>query len=104
MRMHRFDIIITFACFALLGYFAWHAWEGPRGYPYRSQLAIDLAEQEKGFSAIHLNRTAIEKKVALLQPDHVDPDMLDEIARQRLEIARENEIVGIVGDIFKENP
>ena len=104
MRTHRFDIVITFACFALLGYFTWHAWEGPRGYPYRTQLTNNLAEQDTSFSAIHLKRMAMEKKVALLQPDHVDPDMLDELARQRLEMSRANEIVGIISHISKENP
>lgn len=104
MRTHRFDIIITFACFALLGYFAWHAWEGPRGYPYRTQLAITSAELDTSFSAINRKRMAMEKKVALLQPDLVDPDMLDELARQRLEMSRANEIVGISGLLSKENP
>lgn len=104
MRTHRFDIIITFACFALLGYFAWHAWEGPRGYPYRTQLAINFAEQHTAFSAISRKRMAMAKKVALLQPDHGDPDMLDELARHRLEMSRANEIVGIAGHISKENP
>ena len=104
MRTHRFDIAITFACFALLGYFAWHAWEGPRGYPYRAELAITMAEHEIDLSAVHLKRMVMEKKVALLQPDQVDPDMLDELARGRLELARPNEVVGITDQISKRNP
>ena len=88
----------------MLGYFAWHAWEGPRGYPYRAQLALTVVEQEIDYSAVHLKRMALEKKVALLQPDQVDPDMLDELARQRLEMARRNEIVGITDQISKGNP
>ncbi len=104
MRIHRFDIVITFACFALLGYFAWHAWEGPRGYPYRDQLAISMAEHEIEYSTIHQKRMAMEKKVALLQPDRVDPDMLDELARHRLEMARPNEIVGVKTQISQGIP
>ena len=104
MRTHRFDIIITVACFALLGYFAWHAWEGPRGYPYRAQLAVTIVDQEIVYSQVHLKRSAMEKKVALLQPDHVDTDMLDELARQRLEMARPNEIVGMTNNISKVIP
>ncbi len=32
MRVHKFDIAVTCACLTLLGYFAWHAFEGPRGF------------------------------------------------------------------------
>ena len=104
MRIHRFDITITLACFALLGYFAWHAWEGPRGYPYRAELEITMRALETQYSSVHEDRMSREKKVALLQPAHVDPDMLDELARRRLEMARPNEIVGLVAKISKGNP
>ena len=33
--MRRFDFVVTCVCCALLGYFGWHAYKGPRGFPYR---------------------------------------------------------------------
>ena len=104
MRHHRFDIVITLACFALLGYFAWHAWKGPRGYPFRDRLAGETVTLQTQFSAIRLSHDALEQKVSALRPDHVDADLLDELARDRLELANANELVATGNIISQENP
>jgi cell division protein FtsB len=93
MRAHRFDFVVTLACFALLGYFAWHAWQGPRGYPYRDRLVAEAASLEGRLAAVTAERNKIEGKVVLLRPNRVDPDLLDELARSRLEMARPLELV-----------
>ena len=104
MRTHRFDFIITAACFALLGYLAWHAWHGPRGYPYRDRLLEETAVLQDQFAKVLSERTTLEQQVALLRPDHIDPDMLDQLARERLEMVRPNELVVIGSENFQENP
>jgi cell division protein FtsB len=93
MRLRKFDWAVTFGCMALLGYFAWHANEGQRGYKFRDKLAseaerleADLVEQEK-------RRSAFEARVELLRPESIDPDLLDEMARVSLEMAKPDEIV-----------
>ena len=45
--MRRFDLAVTCVCCALLGYFAWHAWKGPSGYPYQHGLEDKLAMLNK---------------------------------------------------------
>jgi cell division protein FtsB len=93
MRAHRFDLVVTLACFALLGYFAWHAWKGPRGYPYRDNLLAEAAGLEGRLAAVTAERDGLERKVVLLRPDRVDPDLLDELARERLQMAKPSELI-----------
>ena len=93
MRNRRFDYIVTCVCMALLGYFAWHAWKGQRGYPYRDKLAAEEAALETKYQTIEAQRLALEHRVSLLRPDSIDPDMLDELARGELEMASPSEVV-----------
>ena len=91
--MRRFDLIVTCVCCALLGYFAWHAWKGPRGFPYRDGLVAE-AELLKGkYEATKAERVRLENKVALLRPESIDPDLLDELARGQLELAKPTDVV-----------
>ena len=64
--MRRFDFIVTCVCCALLGYFAWHAWEGPRGFPYRDGLQADVAALATKHEALHAERVRLEDKVAIV--------------------------------------
>ena len=92
-RMQRFDFLVTIGCLVLLSFFAWHALKGPRGYDYlaglkerSAQLVIDLTGEEA-------EKHRLEAKVALMRPERVDPDMLEELARTQLELSRRNELI-----------
>ncbi len=91
--MRRFDFIVTCVCCALLGYFAWHAWKGPRGFPYRDGLQVNLALLAANHEALRADRLRLENKVALLRPESIDPDLLDELARGTLELAKPTDVV-----------
>jgi cell division protein FtsB len=91
--MRRFDFIVTCVCCALLGYFGWHAFEGPRGFPYRDGLQAEVAVLTAKSEALHAERVRLEDKVALLRPESIDPDLLDELARGHLELAKPTDVV-----------
>ena len=91
--MRRFDLAVTMVCCALLGYFAWHAWKGPRGYPYQERLLASLAVEEAKFESLQAERIRLEHKVGLLRPESIDPDMLEELARSSLQMARPGDLV-----------
>ncbi len=91
--MRRFDFIVTCVCCASLGYFAWHAWKGPRGFPYRDGLEVTLAQLATKHEDLHAERLRLENKVALLRPESIDPDLLDELARGNLELAKPTDVV-----------
>ncbi len=105
MRSRRFDLIVTCVCTALLGYFAWHGSEGPRGYPYHHALAGEAQSLGDKFVSIEQERLRLENKVALLRPESIDPDLLDELARSQLGMAAPGDVVVIEhGEISQDNP
>jgi cell division protein FtsB len=91
--MRRFDLIVTCVCCALLGYFGWHAYKGPRGFPYKEGLEVKAAALSAKHDAMQEERQRLEGKVALLRPESIDPDLLDELARGQLELARPTDVV-----------
>lgn len=91
--MRRFDFVVTCVCCAMLGYFGWHAFEGPRSYPYRDGLEGKVVVLDQKFQVLQKERVRLEHKVGLLRPDSIDPDLLDELARGQLELARPGDVV-----------
>lgn len=91
--MRRFDFIVTCVCCALLGYFGWHAFKGPRGFPYQEGLEVKAAALSAKYDAMKAERQRLEGKVALLRPESIDPDLLDELARGQLELAKPTDVV-----------
>jgi len=95
--MRRFDFVVTCVCCALLGYFAWHAYKGPRGYPYQERLERQVAELQDKFDTLQRDRVRFEHRVSLLRPETIDPDMLDEFARRKLEMVDPMDLVAFPG-------
>jgi cell division protein FtsB len=93
MYISKFDSVVTCGCLGLLGFFAWHAMEGPRGFKFREKLAAHSGELTGELAEIEKQRADTEHRVALLRPESVDPDMLDEMARATLDVAGPNELV-----------
>jgi cell division protein FtsB len=91
--MRRFDFVVTCVCCALLGYFGWHAHEGPRGFPYKEAQEEKLAALRTKHETLHAERLRMENKVSLLRPESIDPDLLDELARGQLELAKPSDVV-----------
>ena len=105
MRHHRFDLIVSFASLALLAYFAWHANRGPRGFAYHDRLVAQVAQLEERYQKIDTARGKLEHRVSLMRPDSIDPDMLDELARAKLEMTGPNDFVTLSGgNIPQANP
>ena len=69
--MRRFDLAVTCVCCALLGYFAWHAWKGPRGYPYQHGLEDKLAMLNQNVHRIMLVDDLMEPPLGALH-EHDD--------------------------------
>ena len=93
MRISKFDSVVTCACLGLLGFFAWHAQEGPRGLAFHEKLASQSRQLSEELATIQKQRIDFETRVALLRPESVDPDMLDEMARSTLDVAGPNDLI-----------
>lgn len=95
MPSRRFDATVTLVCLALLGYFAWHASKGPRGFGFRDGLSAQASVLKGELAEIDSRRLELEHRVSLLRPESIDPDMLDELARSQLEMAGASDVVVI---------
>ncbi|MBU0723526.1 MAG: septum formation initiator family protein [Alphaproteobacteria bacterium] len=77
----------------LLGYFVYHAVQGDRGILAWRQVDQQIALAEAALAEVSGVREQMERRVALLEPTHIDPDMLEERARIMLNLAHPDEIV-----------
>ncbi|HUQ35729.1 MAG TPA: septum formation initiator family protein [Aestuariivirga sp.] len=93
MRISKFDSVVTFASLGLLGFLAWHAQEGPRGFAFNEKLANQSRQLSDELTTIQKQRSDFETRVALLRPESVDPDMLDEMARSTLDVAGPHDLI-----------
>lgn len=93
MKRYAFDVAVMSVCFGLLGFFAWHAQYGPRGFASQTTLIEKLVSMEGDYNTIRARRESLEARVSLLRPDSIDPDMLDEAARRTLGFSGETDII-----------
>lgn len=86
-------IAVLIVCIALIGYFSYHLVGGNRGLEARARLDAKIAALEGQLVGLELVRKRIERDVALMRAERLDPDMLDERARAILNLAHPNDIV-----------
>ncbi len=103
LNLHLRSAVLPAVLAALIAYFAhfalgpgggWHAWRA---------LAARQAELEQTYGRLHAQRLRLERRVALLDPRSLDPDMLDETARRLLGyVGREDYVLPMpAGDVAK---
>ena len=64
-----------------VGYFAVNAVTGRHGLRAQQDLDVQMASMQKELAGLKTERSGLERRVALLRSDRIDPDMLDERAR-----------------------
>jgi cell division protein FtsB len=69
----------------LIGYFGVNAFSGNRGLKAKEDIDQQIATLTADLNRLKLERSQWERRVALLQSDKIDPDMLDERARALLD-------------------
>ncbi len=74
-------------------YFAYHTVQGERGLLAWMKLKVEIAEAEQHLIQVSAERQALERRVNLLHPEHLDPDLLEERARAMLNMGHEGEII-----------
>jgi cell division protein FtsB len=76
----------------VIGYFGVNAYSGNRGLRARQDLDQQIAELTAELDALKVERTSWERRIVLLKPESIDPDMLDERARILLNYADPREL------------
>lgn len=94
MTVKRFaqGMIVPVFCVTLTSYFAWHAVYGEYGAFALTRLDERVSIRTAELESIEADRHRLERRVALMQPGKVDPDMLDEQSRSSLGYARPEEL------------
>jgi cell division protein FtsB len=71
----------------LIGYFGVNAYTGEHGLIAKRDLDQDIAQLTRELDAAKAERAVWQRRVSLLKPDNLDPDLLDERARLLLDDA-----------------
>lgn len=66
---------------------------GPSGLLAWSENLRLLDKREAQLATLQAERAALENRVALLHPDHADPDMVGELLRSQLNVVHPDEVV-----------
>ena len=77
----------------VVGYFAYHSMKGDHGLNAYIKLSGELAKAEEVLQERRSKREVIEHRTNLLRPDNLDLDILDERARDVLNLLNNNERV-----------
>jgi cell division protein FtsB len=76
----------------LIGYFYVNAYTGRNGLNARQDIDTQIAHLNAELTALKAERARWERRVSLLKPESLDPDMLDERARALLDYVDPNDL------------
>jgi cell division protein FtsB len=77
----------------LIGYFGVNAYSGNHGLKAKEDLDQQIGALSADLDSLKRERVQWERRVALLRPDRLDPDMLDQQARALLDYVAPNDLI-----------
>ncbi len=78
----------------LMGFFAYHAVMGPNGVLALKDVKVEVAARNVELAALEKRRAVLQNHVVLLAGKKgADPDMVEELLRKQLNVARPDEII-----------
>ena len=87
------SLAVPFLGISAAVYFAYHIFQGDRGLLAWWKLQKQVAEAEFTAETTDTRKVYLENRVRLLNPNSIDPDMLEERARLMLNYGHSNEVV-----------
>jgi cell division protein FtsB len=96
LRQTAITAIGPFVWASLVLYFAYYAIYGDRGLMAMRQLQNEVEQAKAQLDDVHKERVRLENRTALLRPDNLDRDMLDERARLMLNYSHPDDVVIIL--------
>jgi cell division protein FtsB len=77
----------------LMAFFGAYAVLGPNGILAYGDYKRQLVKRERYFAVLEQRRETIKNRVRLLDPDHANPDMVDEMTRRELNVVHPDEVI-----------
>jgi cell division protein FtsB len=94
-----FGVMLLWGASALVtGYFVAQAYEGARGIEAKRQIKARILALRTELAQLKEQRSAFERKVAMLRGPVLDGDLLDERARAELGRVNKNDLVIFIKD------
>ncbi len=85
-------LFVPVLAIGLLGYFGYHALNGELGIVGKALIERQVRELETQLSELSEDRIVLERRVMLLMPHNLHPDMVDERARAALNLVHSDEV------------
>src|SRR3954453_13583850 len=99
------QILVSLFCLCALGYFAYHAIVGKRGFEARSRLIERSRQLGPEIARLEAVRPRLEQEGRLLALPHPpDPDIIEELAIELLGFARAGDRVVVLPETAKRLP
>jgi cell division protein FtsB len=93
LRRRARHVVLPLIGALFVAYFGYYAIQGDRGLLAYLRLAQEIRKAEITRELLAAERETIERRVKLLRPDSMDPDMLEERARETLGLGGKDEVV-----------
>ena len=77
----------------VVAYFLYHTVEGDRGWFAQVRLQNEVDAAQARLTTLQAEREALDRRVRLMRPESLDPDLLEEEARKTLNYSKPNELV-----------
>lgn len=87
------NLILPAFAAAFLGYFAFHAFHGSYGIMAKARFDSEAETLSAQLDSLTAERSELEQHMALLRPTSLGPDMIDERAREQLNMLGPNEVL-----------
>jgi cell division protein FtsB len=78
-------------------FFGGYAIMGPNGALAYGDIQRQLDKRQSDLSVLEKQRAELKNRVALLDPRHADPDMVDELARKKLNVVHPDDMIVDLG-------
>ncbi|MGI9498477.1 MAG: FtsB family cell division protein [Geminicoccaceae bacterium] len=92
-RRMKWQSWLTVVGLGLAIYFGYHAVNGNRGLLASQQMEEELRSSKMQLAALKRERTGLERKVKRLRPESLDPDLIDELARDILSMVEPDDVI-----------
>ncbi len=91
VRARKIAPPVLAAC--VVAYFGYHALHGERGFPALRELKGDLSQARATAARLAEERAPLARRVGLLRPDNLDPDLLEERANLLLGYSHGDDLI-----------
>jgi cell division protein FtsB len=88
----------------VMAFFGAYAVLGRNGVLAYGDYKRQLVQREAQYRTLDQRRQVLRNRVALLDPDHANPDLVDEMVRKELNVAHPDEVIVPLGKVPSPRP